>query len=48
MIEGVGGKGVPGGLVGLLERGGVQVHWGSFVFLVWAVLMVSKTLRLVF
>ena len=45
LIEGVGKKGVVGGLVGPLAKMGVEVHWASFVFLGWAALMISKTLR---
>lgn len=48
-IEGTAlGKGLPGGLVGpIKELLGIDVHAGSFVFLGWATLMISKTLRCV-
>lgn len=47
-IEGPGGRGagLPGGLVvPIKEALGVDVHYGSLVFLFWASLMISKTLR---
>lgn len=47
-IEGPGGRGagLPWGLVvPLREKLGVDVHYASFVFLFWASLMISKTLR---
>lgn len=44
----VGGKGLPFGLVGFIrEYTGIEVHWASFVFLGWATLFISKTLRYV-
>ena len=48
-IEGTGlGKGLPGGLVGpIKDILGIEVHAASFVFLGWATLMISKTLRFV-
>ena len=39
------GNGVPWGFVKPLEELGVDVHWVSFVWLAWAAMMVSKTLR---
>lgn len=40
------GNGVPWGFVKQLEEVGVDVHWVSFVWLGWAAMMVSKTLRI--
>lgn len=43
-IVGVGSS-LPFGLVSSLQKLGVEVHWGSFVFLLWAAMMVSKTMK---
>ena len=48
LIDGPGGAGtgLPGGLVLPIQQLlGVDVHYGSFVFLAWASMMISKTMR---
>lgn len=43
-IEGQ-GAGVPWGLIPQLAEVGVEVHYVAFVWLAWAAMMISKTLR---
>lgn len=43
-IVGAGGS-VPGGLISLLAKNGIEVHWASLGFLTWAAMMLSKTMK---
>jgi hypothetical protein len=40
------GDTLPGGLVPALLERGIEVHYASFGFLIFAAMMISKTLRI--
>lgn len=40
------GNGLPGGFIDILEKTPLEMHWFSIIFVVWAALMISKTLHI--
>lgn len=45
-FEGPNLRGLPGGLIESLEKTPLEMHWVSVIFVVWAALMISKTLHI--
>ncbi|KAK9898645.1 CDP-diacylglycerol--serine O-phosphatidyltransferase, partial [Cystobasidium minutum MCA 4210] len=40
------GAGLPGGFISALEKTPLEMHWFSIIFVIWAALMISKTLHI--